>query len=117
MFNLFSGKILRKKEGPCLETGAIRIWVPPDTPPADTAHVTINPDDIIVSREPFTSSARNQFQGMVTEIRAQGGDVLLKIRSQEVFSVRITEPSLREMRLSVGSQVFLTFKAMSVQVL
>ncbi len=117
MHNLFSGELLLTDEGPCFDTGAIRIWVPPGSESVKATHVTINPENIIASGEPFTSSARNQFQGIITEILDQGGRILLKVRSQETFWVQITEHSLRNMYLTVGSRVYLTFKASSVQFL
>lgn len=117
MHNLFSGKVLQTEEGPCFDTGAIRIWIFPGSQAVDATHVSINPENIIASGEPFASSARNQFQGIITEIIDQGGRILLKVRSQETFRVQITDRSLREMRLFVGSKVYLTFKASSVQLL
>jgi len=117
MHNLFSGKVLLTEEGPCFDTGAIRIWIPPGSESVEATHVTINPENIIASGEPFASSARNQFQGIITEIIDQGGRILLKVRSQEIFGLQITHHSLRNMRLTVGSRVYLTFKASSVQLL
>lgn len=117
MHNLFSGKVLRTGEGPCFDTGAIRIWIAPGSQAVDATHVTIDPENIIASAQPFASSARNQFQGTVAEIIEQGERILLKVRSQETFRVQITDRSLRKMQLTVGSRVYLTFKASSAKLL
>lgn len=117
MHNLFSGEILQTEDGPCFDTGAIRIWIVPDTGVLYATHVSIDPENIIASGEPFASSARNQFQGTVMQIIEQGGRILLKVQSQETFTIQITDRSLRNMRLTVGSRVYLTFKASSVKLL
>jgi len=117
MYNLFSGRTLDTENGPCFDTGAGRIWIVPMDQRVEATHVSIDPENIIASTKPFASSARNQFGGVVTEIIDRGGRILLKVRSQETFSVQITDHSLREMRLTVGSQVYLTFKASSVKLL
>lgn len=117
MHNLFSGRVLQTKDGPCFDTGAVLIWIVSGSDAIDVTHASIDPEHIIASGEPFASSARNQFQGIVTQIIEQGGRILLKVRSQETFTVQITDRSLRNMRLTVGSRVFLTFKASSVKLL
>ncbi len=113
--NLFSGRIIKKdKSSPYFDTGKMKIWVPDNIRAADTTHITIDPEDIIVSKEPFASSARNLFKGVITKIIKQGGKIYLEANSLEVFGVIITESSLFEMGLNIGSQVYLTFKASSV---
>lgn len=117
MHNLFSGHFEQTQEGISFDTGAIHIWVTPDTLPVDSTHVTIDPENIIVSKEPFASSARNRFEGVISQIVAQEGKILLEIHSQETFKVLITEHSLRDIGLGIGSRVYLTFKASSVNIL
>jgi tungstate transport system ATP-binding protein len=117
MQNLFSGRVLQTGQGPCFDTGAVRVWIVPKTEQAGATHISIDPESIIASGEPFASSARNQFHGKVTEVMEQGERILLKVRSSEIFSVQITDRSLRKMGLTVGSPVYLTFKASSVKLL
>ena len=113
MHNLFSGKTKETKEGPLFVSKKITLWISPQTYNPLSTHVTINPEDIILSKEPFSSSARNRFEGIITQIISQGGRALLEVRSQELFKVYITEKSLHEMKLNIGSKVYLTFKASS----
>ena len=117
MHNLFSGQFQQSDEGILFDTGAIRIWVPRHPMPLNSTHVTIDPENIIISKEPFASSARNRFEGVITQIIDQGGKILLVIRSHETFKALITEHSLREIGLGIGSRVYLTFKASSVNIL
>jgi len=115
MHNLFSGRVIQTDKGPCFIAGDMQVWISDDTGHAGYSHITIDPEDIIVSREPFSSSARNLFEGVITAIIDHGGKVLLEVRSREVFRVFITPVSLHEMGLTVGSHVYLTFKATSVR--
>ena len=117
MDNLFSGRALMKDGGAFFDTGKIGIWISPDSKASEATHITIDPEDIIVSKEPFTSSARNLFEGVITKIVRQGGKIVLEVRSEEIFHVWITELSFKEMGLNIGSKIYLTFKASSVHIL
>lgn len=80
-----------------------------------TAHV--RPEDIILSRERITSSARNVFKGEVTGVSDFGGTVRLNVDAGKPFVVQITKRSFKEMELNIGSQVHLTFKASAVRMI
>ncbi len=114
MHNLFSGTMSSTKRGPSLNTGRITIWGTGDYQPSGPIHFSIDPDDIIISKEPFASSARNHFKGVITQIADHTGKILIEVRAEEIFKVYITQTSLKEMGLNVGSEVYLTFKASSV---
>ena len=75
----------------------------------------ISPEDIILSRIKFESSARNVFEGKIVEISDQGSLVRLKVDAGKEFVAQITKRSFVEMGLNVGSRICLTFKASSVQ--
>jgi molybdopterin-binding protein len=79
--------------------------------------VFINPQDIILSKSAIESSARNVFKGNVTEITDLDSLVKLKINVGKPFTVQITKRSFNEMGLCLNAEVFITFKASSVQVL
>lgn len=117
IYNLFPGRLLLTDEGPCFDTGSARLWVACGGEKTRATHASIDPGSIIASARPFVSSARNQFQGRITEVIEHGQRILLKVRSDETFRVQITDTSLRKMGLTVGSQVYLTFKASSVKLL
>jgi molybdopterin-binding protein len=79
--------------------------------------VFINPRDIIVSKTAVESSARNMFKGKITEITDLDSLVKLKINVGKPFSVQITKQSFNEMGLCLNAEVFIAFKASSVQVI
>jgi molybdopterin-binding protein len=63
------------------------------------------------------SSARNVFKGKITEISDLDSLVKLKVDIGRLFTVQITKQSFNEMGLCLNAEVFITFKASSVQVL
>lgn len=77
--------------------------------------VYIRPDEIIVSNRPLISSARNVLLGKIAEILDLGSTVKLKVESGRDFTAQITRRSFIEMRLNIGSKVYLAFKASSVR--
>lgn len=79
--------------------------------------IYVRPEDIIVSRERVESSARNSLRGGIVSVEDFDSVVRLKVDVGKVFTVQITRRSLREMRLNVGQEVFLTFKASSVNLI
>jgi len=79
--------------------------------------VHVRPEDILVSTKPIISSARNVFKGIIVGITDLGSITKLTVDTGKKFSVQITKKSLTEMKLSVGSEVFLTFKASSVRLI
>jgi molybdopterin-binding protein len=79
--------------------------------------VFINPQDIILSKTAVDSSARNVFKGKITEITDLDSLVKLKVDVGKPFTVQITKRSFNEMGLCLNAEVFITFKASSVQVI
>ena len=78
--------------------------------------VFVNPHDIILSKTALESSARNVFKGKITEITDVDSLVKLKVDVGKTLTVQITKQSFNEMNLCLNSEVFITFKASSVQV-
>lgn len=79
--------------------------------------VQVRAEDIIISRAPFESSARNVLLGRIIGVEERGSVVRLRVDAGRIFTVQITRRSLDEMGLNVGQGVYLTFKASSVRVL
>jgi len=112
--NVFSGKSEILRQG----TSAIEIedGIKIEAALRKSGKVTVfvRPEDIIVSKKTIPSSARNMFKGKIFEILDLGPVVKLRVDAGKEFVVQITKRSFVEMRLNVGSTVFLTFKASSV---
>jgi molybdopterin-binding protein len=79
--------------------------------------IFISPEDIILSKRRFESSARNIFKGKIVEISDLGSVVKLKVDVGKPFIVQITKRSFNEMGLNLNAEVFLAFKASSVQII
>jgi tungstate transport system ATP-binding protein len=79
--------------------------------------ISVSPEDIIISKAHIESSARNQLKGKIESIEEIGGIVRLRVNTGRVFTVQVTRRSLKEMELNVGTEVWLSFKASSVELL
>jgi len=76
--------------------------------------IHIRPEDIIVSRSVMRSSARNNLLGKIIGVEEHNSIIRLRVDAGVIFTVQITRRSLEEMGLNVGQEVYLTFKASSV---
>jgi len=79
--------------------------------------VFISPEDIILSKSRFESSARNILKGKIVEISDLGSVVRVKVDVGKPFTVQITRHSFERMKLNLNSEVYIAFKASSVQIL
>jgi tungstate transport system ATP-binding protein len=115
MENLLQGRIA-KKEGDLFlfDTGRIQIAIPAQRDPV--SRIAIPPEDIVLSHQPLTTSARNSFAGTISQVTDQGDLVSLIVDIGEKLGVRITKRSFQEMALSLGSPVYVTFKSSGIKV-
>ncbi len=81
-----------------------------------TCHASIRPEDILISGEPVHSSARNCFQGTITEVLDRGSTLYVTVSIPPELSCLVTRHSFEEMGLHEGKKVYLTFKASSIHV-
>ena len=79
-------------------------------------HASVRPEDIVLSREPLLSSARNAFRGQIVDISPRRTIVYITVRIPPDFTCMITRRSLEEMRLREGMGVYIAFKASAVHV-
>jgi molybdopterin-binding protein len=77
--------------------------------------VFISSQDIILSKNLLKSSARNVFKGKIIQIADLGLLVKLTVDVGKPFTVQITKRSFSEMALNLNVEVFIVFKASSVQ--
>jgi len=112
--NVFSGTSKILKEGTSLIDIGNGLEIEAALRKSGNATVFVRSEDIIVSKKPISSSARNVFRGKIVEISDLESVVKLKIDAGKQFIVQITKRSFNEMQLNVRSEVFLTFKASSV---
>jgi tungstate transport system ATP-binding protein len=79
--------------------------------------VQISPENIILSKQFIETSARNEYRGRIVAIEELGSVIRLRIDAGRAFTVQITKRSLVEMGLNVGSEIYMSFKASSVEAL
>jgi molybdate/tungstate transport system ATP-binding protein len=112
--NIFSGVSCVTKDGTSRINVGDNVQIEASTRRSGKISVFVMPEDIILSKIKFASSARNVFEGRIVEISDLGPTVRLRIDAGKQFVVQITKHSFIEMQLNLSSKVFVTFKASSV---
>ena len=79
-------------------------------------HITVRPEDIILSAEKVETSARNAFKGQIKEIIDTGALIKLTIDVGDPLVVFLTRQSFLDMELNIGKSVWTYFKATAVHV-
>jgi molybdate/tungstate transport system ATP-binding protein len=79
-------------------------------------HITVRPEDIILSTQKVETSARNVFKGPIKEIVDTGALIKLTIDVGEPLVVFLTRQSFLDMELNIGKSVWTYFKATAVHV-
>jgi tungstate transport system ATP-binding protein len=113
--NLFTGRVERRENAEWIRvTPDISIAVV--TERRGEVHALIPPEDIILSKDPFQSSARNVLKGRIKKIEMEEETVRICCDAGIEFTALITKKSFDRMQLSIGSELFLTFKTTAVKV-
>jgi molybdate/tungstate transport system ATP-binding protein len=113
--NILEG--IAKKDGERLtviDTGNISIYSTEQK--KGHAHITVRPEDIILSTKKVETSARNVFKGPIKEIVDTGALVKLTIDVGDPLVVFLTRQSFLDMQLNIGKSVWTYFKATAVHV-
>jgi molybdopterin-binding protein len=75
------------------------------------SHIWIKPEDIILSTQPFDSSARNQFECKVLEIEMSNPFISVPIQAGKMkLTSLITYTSLENLKIKAGTKIYATFK-------
>jgi molybdopterin-binding protein len=78
---------------------------------------TLHAEDVILSQEPFASSARNCLAGTVLELVPSGSTVRVILDVGFPLMALLTRESCRDLHLGHGYRVYATFKASAVHVI
>ncbi len=129
VFSLVDGRIVERPlenlfSGPVVEANGLKqvaisenVRLSVITEKVGQVHVGIEPNELILSHLPLDSSARNAFQGRVVEIVEEGVRIRAAVKVNGVrFVALLTKRSLEEMHLTVGTEVWVTFKTTAVKV-
>ena len=113
--NIIEG--IAKKDGAkitIVDTGNISIYSTEQK--EGHVHITVRPEDIILSTQKVETSARNVFKGQIKEIVDTGALIKLTIDVGEPLVVFLTRQSFLDMELNIGKSVWTYFKATAVHV-
>ena len=77
----------------------------------------VRPEDILVSKIPLVSSARNSLKGKITGIVERPLTVSIYADVGVEIVTHLTRESVKDMDLKIGDLIFLTFKASIVHVI
>ncbi len=113
--NVFSGEVIEGEDEEAkfrVDGAAISVVTDLRGP----AHAAVRPEDILISRAPLQSSARNSFRGRITEIVDRGMISYVRVNVPPEFICAITRQSITQMDLNAGMEVYISFKASAVHV-
>ncbi|MEP7344437.1 MAG: ATP-binding cassette domain-containing protein [Gemmatimonadaceae bacterium] len=96
-------------------TGALTIYAVGSADGAGTGYAVIRAEDVALSLETHSSSVRNVYEGVVSEIVTTGAlsRVTLEVQGVPIVAA-LTTRSLQELGLVVGTRAFASFKALAV---
>jgi len=112
--NLLRGTVTRDHTATYFECSGMRIEIANGAEPWGIA---IDPEDIIVSRQPLVSGARNHFPGRIIRSEADERGMLLTIDCGRLLVARVTRRSYEDLALNVGAQVQVTFKSSAIHLI
>ncbi len=105
-------KVEKVDEKKCLIDGT---WIHANAAGDSTRHIWIKPEEILLSSQPFQSSARNQLICKVIEW--ENRDALLGVQlvcGALTLTALITHASFEDLHIEAGRQLYATFKSSSI---
>jgi molybdopterin-binding protein len=113
--NVFIGEATDAQDGRALiDVGQAKLEAV--TSARGRVHASLRPEDISISMEPLSSTARNSFCGTIVEIIDRGTLVLVTVNVPPEFSCLVTSKSFSELNLRKGVRVWISFKASAINV-
>jgi tungstate transport system ATP-binding protein len=88
-----------------------------ELPVHSKVNIYISPDDIILSKNEITSSARNSIKGVITFLTFSGSRCQVQLGGSVTLEVLITRKSAEDLDFKVGDEICASFKASAVRVL
>lgn len=113
--NVMRGTIRSDSGMGLFENEKVRLYLTSAIRGAATIAIPLNA--VTISREPLCSSMRNCIKGHITHIIDEDQQVMLRVLAGDFFESVISKVSLRELGLGPGTEVYVNFKASSVEVL
>lgn len=112
--NVYEAAINHENNETFANIGPVRISV--NTSLEGNVKVSIRPENIILAKGAFVSSARNIHRGNVIDIIDAEGGAIVVVNIDIPIKALITIKSLKEMGIEKGTELNVIFKTMSVMV-
>jgi len=113
--NIFTGRAEEGEDGhTVVDIGGIKLRAMTEL--KGKVRLSLRPEDIIISNEPLHSTARNCFEGVVSDIAYRGAVVYVTVNMPPDFICLITRQAFEELGLKKGVSVWVTFKASAIHV-
>jgi molybdopterin-binding protein len=113
--NILSGRVIEIEDGCTLiDIGGTKLRAATEAKGA--VRLSLRPEDILISKEPLRSTARNCFPGVVSDIADRGSVIYITVNLPPDFVCVITRQALDELGLRKGVEVWITFKASAIHV-
>ena len=111
--NILSGRVMGIEDGCTLiDIGGTKLRA--TTEANGEVRLSLRPEDILISKEPLQSTARNCFLGVVSDIADRGSVTYVTVTVPPDFICIITRQAFDELQLRKGVEVWITFKASAI---
>jgi molybdopterin-binding protein len=119
--NLLPGRVVDADGGLLtIRTGSWPLRVPGQLPLGRSVLACLRPEDVVVrllAAAPVRESALNQFTGRVAELVPVGTQVRVLVECSPAVTALVTRHSVKELPLTVGTAVAVSFKASAVHLI
>ncbi len=112
--NLFRGKSIVENGSAHINVDGVDIFSTGKK--SGEVFVSVRPEEILISKQPFKSSARNSLKGKIVRIVNSGATAKVTVDTGIPFKIMITRQSLENMQLKEGETAYITFKASAVHI-
>jgi len=114
--NVFSGGTLDDVEGDHVSVDIGGLQLTAITGLKGRVHASLRPEDIFISMQALQSTARNSFQGVISNIADRGAVMYVTVSVPPDFVCLVTRQAIEELGLREGVKVWITFKASAIHV-
>lgn len=113
--NILSGRVMGVEDGcAVIDAGGTKLRA--TTEAKGEVRLSLRPEDILISKEPLQSTARNCFLGIISDIVDRGSVIYITVTLPPDFVCIITRQAFDELKLKMGVEVWITFKASAIHV-
>ncbi len=110
--NLFSGDLDFEKHS--FNTGKQLIILPEGVSHAE--NIAIDSKQIVLSNHKLDSSMQNSFRGKITGLVEEIEQVKISVEAGETFQTIVTHKAFAKLGLSIGADVWISFKSSSIRI-